>query len=66
MAFDAGREDRRTFRLDRVDTARETGRRFHHDDPPDPLDMVAHASSTGPYDLRVRARLKVSAEEART
>ena len=37
VALDVERADWRTFRLDRVRTAVGTGRRFHHDDPPDPL-----------------------------
>jgi len=59
------RQDWRTFRLDRVAGVRETGRRFRHDDPPDPLELVAHGSSMGPYDLRVVARLEVAAQVAR-
>jgi predicted DNA-binding transcriptional regulator YafY len=64
-AFDVDRSGWRTFRLDRVATARGTARRFHHDDPPDPLELVAHGSSMGPYELRVLARLDVAPEVAR-
>jgi len=65
VAFDVERDDWRTYRLDRVASARDTGRPFRHTDPPDPLDLVAHASSMGPYDLRVLVRLEVEAEVAR-
>ncbi len=65
VGLDVERDDWRTYRLDRVLSAHDTGRAFHHRDPPDPLELVAHASSVGPYRLLVRARLEVSADLGR-
>ncbi len=65
VGLDVHRNDWRTYRLDRIGTAEDTGRRFRHDDPPDPLDLVAHASSTGPYELRALVRVDVAPEVAR-
>lgn len=50
VAHDLDAEDWRTFRVDRVDTARRTGHRFVPDPaPPDAAAMVAKAITTAPY-----------------
>lgn len=64
VAFDVDRDEWRLLRVDRIGTARDTGRSFVRTDPPDPLEMVAHGSAIAPYALLVRVRLDVSAERA--
>lgn len=65
VGFDVEQDDWRTYRLDRVVSARDVGRAFHHEDPPDPLELVAHGSSIGPYELQARVRLDSAPEQVR-
>ncbi|MFJ6675473.1 helix-turn-helix transcriptional regulator [Actinosynnema sp. NPDC091369] len=50
LAFDPARDDWRTFRVDRMDAPRATGRRFTPRDlPEDPAAYVARSLTTAPY-----------------
>jgi predicted DNA-binding transcriptional regulator YafY len=54
VARDAGRDDWRTFRVDRIAGPEPTGARFVHHDPPDAAAFVAAAVTTAPYQYRVK------------
>jgi predicted DNA-binding transcriptional regulator YafY len=54
VAHDVDRAAWRTFRADRVRDPRTTGVRFVHRDPPDAVEFVAAAITTGPYPYRAR------------
>jgi len=59
MAFDVGRADWRTFRVDRITDAAQAGGRFVPRAAPDPAAFVASAVTTRPY--RYQARILVHA-----
>ena len=61
VAFDCGREDWRTFRVDRIDGPASTGARFHPRELP-AKDAAAYVSrSLQSYPSRYEARVTVSA-----
>lgn len=62
VAFDVARDDWRSFRVDRIESAEPTGARFVPRDPPDAAAFVASAVTTAPY--RYRARVIVHAPVA--
>ena len=62
VAYDVDREDWRTFRADRVADPQSTGVRFVHRDPPDAVDFVAAAITTGPYLYRARILFQAPAQ----
>nr|MDT0661212.1 WYL domain-containing protein [Micromonospora sp. DSM 115978] len=63
VARDEDRDDRRTFRVDRIAVPRSTGERITAGQPPpDAAAFVADAISTGPY--RFRARVLIHAPAA--
>jgi predicted DNA-binding transcriptional regulator YafY len=59
VARDLGRDEWRTFRVDRIDQPRLTGVRFVPRDPPDAAAFVGRAVTTAPY--RYQARVLVHA-----
>ena len=61
MAFDADRNDWRTFRVDRISEPVATGR-FAPRDPPDPASFVGTAITTAPYRYQARVLLHAPAE----
>ena len=61
MAFDADRDDWRTFRVDRISEPEVTGR-FAPRDPPDPASFVGAAITTAPYRYQAKVLLHGSAE----
>jgi predicted DNA-binding transcriptional regulator YafY len=61
MAFDTGREDWRTFRVDRISQPEVTGR-FVPSDPPDPASFVGAAITTAPYRYQAKVLLHAPAE----
>jgi predicted DNA-binding transcriptional regulator YafY len=67
VARDLGRDDWRTFRVDRIDAPAPTGARFAHSAPPDAAALVAHSVTAAPYQFRARvivhAPLSVIADE---
>jgi predicted DNA-binding transcriptional regulator YafY len=62
MAFDMGRADWRTFRVDRIADVAKAGGRFVPRDAPDPAAFVAAAVTSAPY--RYQARVLVHAPMA--
>ena len=62
MAFDTGRSDWRTFRVDRIERA-ETGGRFPPREAPDAAEFVGSAVTTAPY--RYQARILLHAPPAK-
>jgi predicted DNA-binding transcriptional regulator YafY len=60
MAFDAGRDDWRTFRVDRISRPEVTGR-FAPRDPPDPASFVRAAITTAPYRYQAKVLLHAPA-----
>lgn len=66
VAWDAGREDWRTFRVDRISSRPAAGARFTPRQPPD-RDLAAYVSkalSLAPYRYRASVTLRASAEQA--
>ena len=61
MAFDAGRDDWRTFRVDRISEPEVIGR-FAPREPPDPASFVGTAITTAPYRYQARVLLHAPAE----
>ena len=61
MAFDADRDDWRTFRVDRITDPEVIGR-FAPRDPPDPASFVGAAITTAPYRYQARVLLHAPAE----
>ena len=59
VARDTGRDDWRSFRVDRISAPQATGIRFVPYDPPDAAAFVANSVTTAPY--RYRARVLVHA-----
>jgi predicted DNA-binding transcriptional regulator YafY len=64
VAFDAHRDDWRTFRLDRIAAAEPRGGRVAFDDPPDAAALVAASVTAAPYRWTARVRLHLSHDEA--
>lgn len=62
-AWDLDRRDWRTFRVDRIDSARATGHRFRPGDRPDPVDLVRRAITVAPYDLEIVVRFDAPADD---
>jgi predicted DNA-binding transcriptional regulator YafY len=62
VARDVERDDWRTFRADRIDGPRLTGRRFVPRDPPDAAAFVARAVTTAPYRYQARVMVHAPAE----
>ncbi len=60
VAFDLDRRAWRSFRVDRVSEALNTGARFVHDDPPDAARFVAEGVAVGAYDVQARIRFRMS------
>lgn len=60
-AFDLDRDDWRTFRLDRMESAERTGHGVTFTDPPDPVEYVSSSITTAPYRHRVIARIDAPA-----
>jgi predicted DNA-binding transcriptional regulator YafY len=65
VAFDTGRDDWRTFRVDRMSEIRLTGARFVHRDSPDAAAMVAEGMAVYAHSLQARILLHLSIEDAR-
>lgn len=63
VARDLDRDDWRSFRLDRLDEPRPTGRHSRPADPPDAARFVSEALSSGPYRWRVRVLMEAPADE---
>jgi len=61
MAFDADRDDWRTFRVDRISEPEVIGR-FAPRDPPDPASFVGAAITTAPYRYQAKVLLHGPAE----
>jgi predicted DNA-binding transcriptional regulator YafY len=57
VARDTGRDDWRTFRVDRIEAPQRTGVRFRPQNPPDAAAFVAHAVTTAPYRHQIRVLL---------
>ncbi|WP_330459165.1 YafY family transcriptional regulator [Streptomyces sp. NBC_00820] len=64
VARDVERGQWRTFRADRVDRLRPTGRAVEITDPPDPALLVSRNIANGPYPLCATVRLPVPMHEA--
>jgi predicted DNA-binding transcriptional regulator YafY len=64
VARDTGRDDWRTFRVDRITALAETGQRFTLTDRPDAAAMVANGIAVGAYPIQARVALVASIEEA--
>jgi predicted DNA-binding transcriptional regulator YafY len=62
VAHDTERAAWRTFRVDRIEAATGTGRRFELIDPPDPLALVAQGMGVAPYPVRAVMRFALSLE----
>lgn len=65
MAYDLGREDWRTFRLDRMQGVEATTFRFRAREHPDPGEYVQSSVTASPYEYLARVRLHIPAQEAR-
>ena len=65
VAFDPGRQDWRTFRVDRMSELHLTNARFTPAaDPPDAAALVSRGVAVSAYELQVTVRLDVPLEEA--
>lgn len=64
VARDVERDRWRTFRADRVQRLRPTGRPVEITDPPDPALLVSRSVATGPYPLRATVRLPMPPDQA--
>jgi predicted DNA-binding transcriptional regulator YafY len=65
LAFDLGRDDWRSFRLDRMRGVAATTWRFARREHPDPAAYVQRAVSVAAYPHRARVRILAPAEEVR-
>jgi len=65
MAWDVDRDDWRTFRLDRMESARATTWRFTLREHPDPVEYVQRSVSSAPYRYVARIRVHAPAAEVR-
>ena len=63
VALDLERADWRTFRADRIESARLTGVRFEPRDPPDAAAFVANAVTTAPYRYQARVLIHAPASD---
>ncbi|WP_238412966.1 helix-turn-helix transcriptional regulator [Saccharothrix deserti] len=67
LAYDPAREDWRTFRVDRMDAPRATGRRFTPRElPSDPAEYVARSLTTAPYRFTCTATVDAPAAVVRS
>ncbi|MDF3301848.1 helix-turn-helix transcriptional regulator [Streptomyces tropicalis] len=64
VARDVSRDQWRTFRADRVDRLRPTGRPVDLTDPPDPARLVSRNIANGPYPLSATIRLPLPMSQA--
>lgn len=64
VARDVARGEWRTFRADRVERIRPTGRAADILDPPDPVLLVSRSIATGRYPLYTTVRLPLPLDEA--
>jgi predicted DNA-binding transcriptional regulator YafY len=64
VARDTGRDDWRTFRVDRITSLSETGERFTLQEEPDAAALVADGIALGAYRIQAHVALPVSVEEA--
>lgn len=64
-AFDRGRDDWRTFRVDRIHSAEPQGVPIEPREAPDALELVASSITLGPYRWHATVRLDVPIELAR-
>lgn len=64
VAFDLGRDDWRTFRLDRVSKPRPTGMRAKRRRAPDPVELVQRGIALESYALRASVVLEAPVERA--
>ncbi|MEH1169051.1 YafY family protein [Micromonospora sp. CPCC 205539] len=65
MAWDVGRDDWRTFRLDRMRAAEATTWRFRMREHPDPVAFVQRSVTETPYRYLARVRVHASADRVR-
>ncbi|MDQ0378381.1 helix-turn-helix transcriptional regulator [Amycolatopsis thermophila] len=65
MAWDTGRDDWRTFRLDRMREVAATTWRFRPREHPDPVTYVQRSVTAAPYRYLARVRLHATAGEVR-
>lgn len=65
VAYDRDRDDWRTFRIDRITDVQPTGRRFVHDDPPDPIALVSEGTAYAAYPIKARLMVAASPDEVR-
>ena len=63
VAYDTGRRDWRTFRVDRITELRSTGVTFTRRDPPDPGALVAEGVAVRAWETQASVRLPVALEE---
>jgi predicted DNA-binding transcriptional regulator YafY len=61
VARDRDRQAWRTFRIDRITEPELTGSRYHFDDPPDPVALVAEGTGVAPWDIVARVRVQADA-----
>ena len=62
VARDRDRQAWRTFRVDRITNPELTGSRYHFDDPPDPVALVAEGTGLAPWDIVARIRVHAPAD----
>ncbi len=65
VAYDRDRAGWRTFRIDRIVDVQPTGRRFVHDDPPDPVALVAEGTAYAAYPIKAHLLIAATPDEAR-
>lgn len=65
MAWDVGRDDWRTFRLDRMRDAAATTWRFRAREHPDPVDYVQRSVTEAPYRYLARVRVRARSGQVR-
>ena len=58
---DRDRQAWRTFRVDRIADPVLTGARYHFDDPPDPVALVAEGTGVAPWDIVARVLVQADA-----
>ena len=62
VARDRDRQAWRTYRIDRISAPVLTGLRYHFDDPPDPVALVAEGTGVAPWDIVARIRVHADAD----
>lgn len=65
VAYDRDRDDWRTFRIDRITDVQPTGRRFVHEDPPDPVALVSEGTAYAAYPVKARMLVAATPDEVR-